>query len=117
MQKYAVLGNPIGHSQSPMIHQQFAQQCGIALQYQALLVPLTAFVSFIENLPSHGFNGVNVTVPFKEQAFNYCQQLTERAQLAGAVNTIKWQPNGEVLGDNTDGIGLLTDLERLQFLS
>lgn len=107
--QYAVVGNPIAHSRSPEIHQAFAQQTGQALQYQRLLVPLNGFASTVENFFAQSGQGLNVTVPFKTQAFALAQVLTQRAQLAGAVNTL-WYQDQQLHGDNTDGAGLLHDL-------
>ncbi|MDG6692715.1 shikimate dehydrogenase, partial [Staphylococcus aureus] len=113
METYAVFGNPVSHSKSPFIHQQFAQQLQIEHPYGRVLAPLDDFVKTLEDFFSAGGKGANVTVPFKEQAFARADELTERAALAGAVNTLKRLEDGRLLGDNTDGIGLLSDLERL----
>jgi shikimate dehydrogenase len=109
MDRYAVFGNPIGHSKSPQIHRLFAEQTRQALGYEALLVPLDDFPGFARQFFENGL-GANVTVPFKEQAFRLADQLTERARRAGAVNTLKKLEDGTLLGDNTDGIGLVRDL-------
>ena len=109
MDRYAVMGNPIEHSLSPKIHQQFAQQTAQQLDYQAMLVPENGFTDAVKEFFAAGGLGLNVTVPFKQQAFALCEQLTERAQQAGAVNTL-WQQGGQLHGDNTDGVGLVTDL-------
>jgi shikimate dehydrogenase len=109
MDRYGVFGNPIGHSKSPQIHRLFAQQTGQSLSYEPLLAPLEDFPGFAREFFEHGL-GANVTVPFKEQAFRLAEQLTERAQRAGAVNTLKKLEDGTLLGDNTDGIGLVRDL-------
>ena len=116
MEQYAVFGNPIAHSKSPFIHQQFARQLGIAHPYGRVLAPLDAFIDTLNAFVAAGGKGCNVTVPFKEEAFARADELTERAALAGAVNTVKHLGNGRLLGDNTDGIGLLSDLERLKFI-
>jgi shikimate dehydrogenase len=110
MDKYAVFGHPIKHSKSPAIHQQFARQCGDALSYEAILAPLDGFQSSIEAFFSDGGCGANITLPFKEQAYALADTLTQRAQLAGAVNTLKRLEDGRLLGDNTDGAGLVKDL-------
>lgn len=117
MHRHAVFGHPIHHSQSPFIHQQFGLQTKIALIYEARLAPLDGFSAELARFFAEGGRGANVTVPFKEQALTYCHTLTERAAKAGAVNTIKWDDNGNALGDNTDGIGLVLDLQRLGWLS
>ncbi|ALB64295.1 Shikimate 5-dehydrogenase I alpha [Cronobacter condimenti 1330] len=116
METYAVFGNPVSHSKSPFIHQQFAAQLRISYPYGRVLAPLDNFVTTLENFFDAGGKGANVTVPFKEQAFARADALTERAALAGAVNTIKRLEDGRLLGDNTDGIGLLSDLERLAMI-
>lgn len=113
MESYVVFGNPIAHSKSPFIHQQFAEQLNIAHPYGRMLAPLDGFVAMLEAFFQQGGKGANVTVPFKEEAFSRADELTERAALAGAVNTLKRLDDGRILGDNTDGIGLLSDLERL----
>ncbi|MGY5955176.1 shikimate dehydrogenase [Kosakonia sp. BK9b] len=116
MGSYAVFGNPIAHSKSPFIHQQFAAQLGIEHPYGRVLAPVNDFVNTLEAFFASGGKGANVTVPFKEEAFARADELTERAALAGAVNTLKQLDDGRLLGDNTDGIGLLSDLERLAFI-
>ena len=116
MEQYAVFGNPIAHSKSPFIHQQFARQLGIEHPYGRVLAPLDAFIETLNAFMVSGGKGCNVTVPFKEEAFARADELTERAALAGAVNTLKHLEDGRLLGDNTDGIGLLSDLERLKFI-
>lgn len=111
IEKYAVFGNPIAHSKSPFIHQLFAEQLGIDHPYGRVLAPVEAFVPALEQFFAAGGQGANVTVPFKEQAFARADILTDRASAAGAVNTLKYLEDGSILGDNTDGIGLLSDLE------
>lgn len=116
METYAVFGNPIAHSKSPSIHRLFAQQLQITHPYGRILAPLDDFVTTLDAFFNEGGKGANVTVPFKEEAFARADELTERAALAGAVNTLKRLEDGRLLGDNTDGIGLLSDLERLGFI-
>lgn len=116
MEQYAVFGNPVAHSKSPFIHQRFAQQMQIDHSYGRVLAPLDGFIPAVERFFSEGGRGCNITVPFKEEAFARADELTERAALAGAVNTLKRLEDGRLLGDNTDGIGLLSDLERLGFI-
>ncbi len=113
--RYGVIGNPIGHSRSPAIHRAFAEQIGIALRYDAILAPLDDFNGAVTAFRQTGGRGLNVTVPFKAQAFALCRRLSDRAQRAGAVNTLIFpaEPDGLVAGDNTDGAGLLADLHRL----
>lgn len=111
---YAVLGHPIHHSLSPQIHAAFAAQTGQALRYTALDVAPSELITTLAQLPETGFRGVNITVPHKEAAWAYAQQngtLSERAAMAGAVNTLAWTVSG-ILGDNTDGQGLLNDLQQ-----
>ena len=107
--QYVVFGNPIGHSKSPLIHRLFAEQTGQSLEYSTSLAPLNDFTAFAKTFFQSG-RGANVTVPFKEQAFQLADSLTERAQRAGAVNTLIKQADGSLRGDNTDGAGLVRDL-------
>lgn len=109
---YAVLGNPIAHSKSPMIHRLFAEQTGQQLTYEAILVDPEemTFQHKVAQLVAQGYRGFNITIPFKLDAFELANELSERAQLAQAVNTFSIQ-NGQILGDNTDGIGLINDIE------
>ena len=109
MDRYGVFGNPIGHSKSPQIHRLFAEQTGQDLSYEPLLAPLDDFPGFAHAFFETGL-GANVTVPFKEQAYRLADRLSERARRAGAVNTLKKLQDGTLLGDNTDGIGLVRDL-------
>jgi len=106
---YAVIGNPIAHSKSPIIHHAFAELTHQDIQYERVLAPLDDFVGTVHGMISHGFKGANVTVPFKLEAYAMANQLTERAQDAGAVNTLVFTPQG-ILGDNTDGVGLVRDI-------
>ncbi len=114
MDRYAVFGNPIGHSKSPLIHSLFAQQTQQDISYEAIAAPLDDFNGSLSDFFSAGGKGCNITVPFKEEAFNAAQQLTARAKLAGAVNTLKLTEQGVLLGDNTDGAGLVLDLKNNQ---
>jgi len=107
---YAVVGNPVAHSLSPRIHTEFARQTGEALSYQAIELAGDAFASGIADLQRRHFRGVNVTVPFKREAWELCHSRTARAEVAGAVNTLLLQAGGKIHGDNTDGIGLVRDL-------
>lgn len=116
MEHYAVFGNPIAHSKSPFIHEQFAAQLQIDHPYGRILAPVDNFIETLESFFNNGGKGANITVPFKEQAFARADELTERATLAGAVNTLKRLEDGRLLGDNTDGIGLLMDLQRLNLI-
>lgn len=110
MDQYAVFGFPIGHSKSPIIHQQFAVQTGQQMHYEAVEVKPEDFDVAVEGFFKEGGKGLNCTVPLKELAYKKVDQLTERAKFSGAVNTIKCLDDGSLLGDNTDGVGLLTDL-------
>ena len=110
--RYAVFGNPIAHSKSPEIHRQFAIDTGQPITYEKQLVPLDGFAAAVREFIAIGGKGLNVTVPFKQEAFHLADQLTERARLAGAVNTLVVQPDGALLGDNTDGVGLVADMSR-----
>lgn len=111
--QYAVFGNPINHSKSPVIHRQFAEQTGQDLHYAKQLVAVDAFGETAQTFFAEGGKGLNVTVPFKVEAFHFAQQLTPRAQCAGAVNTLALQADGSILGDNTDGIGMVHDMHNL----
>ncbi len=113
MDQYRVFGNPIAQSKSPFIHQKFATQTKQKINYESELVELTQFEVAVERLIANNGKGANVTAPFKEQAFALCNQLSERARLAGAVNTLIFS-NGVIYGDTTDGIGLVSDLLRHQ---
>jgi shikimate dehydrogenase len=111
--RYAVVGNPIGHSKSPAIHTAFAAQTGEDILYTAVLLPLDGFEHQARLFFEHGGGcGLNITVPFKEDAYRLADDYTDRAKRAGAVNTLKKRPDGSLLGDNTDGAGLVLDLKR-----
>ena len=109
MNYYGVFGNTIAHSKSPLIHRLFAQQTGQQLSYEPLLAAIDGFPEAVTQFFKTG-SGANVTVPFKEQAFVLADQLSERALRAKAVNTLKKLADGRLLGDNTDGAGLVNDL-------
>lgn len=116
---YAVLGHPIHHSMSPQIHAAFAAQTGQELRYTAIDVAPADLDATLKRLPKEGFRGVNITVPHKEAAWSFAKQhgtLSERAAMAGAVNTLAWSADG-LIGDNTDGQGLLNDLQQRHGLS
>ena len=108
--RYAVIGNPIAHSKSPLIHAEFARQAGQDMAYTALLAPLEGFAATVRQFQSEGGKGLNITVPFKQEAWKLANCLTERARLAQAVNTCKFEADGSFLGDNTDGAGLVRDI-------
>lgn len=114
MDLYAVIGNPISHSKSPLIHSLFARQTKQDLEYTAIQAPEADFESTVRDFFRRGGKGLNVTVPFKERAWALVAQRAPRAERAGAVNTLVLDGDGRLLGDNTDGAGLVTDLERNQ---
>jgi shikimate dehydrogenase len=107
---YAVMGNPINHSKSPEIHNKFAKQTQQKMVYDAIHVDLGGFKQAVRNFQANDGKGLNITVPFKLEAYNLVDKLSPRAQRAGAVNTIIFENNGNLLGDNTDGEGLVADL-------
>lgn len=109
MDRYAVVGHPIAHSKSPQIHAAFARQTGQVLSYEAILAPLDGFAATVSAFRAAGGRGINVTVPFKLEAYALADRHTERARSAGAVNTLLFDAEG-ILGDNTDGAGLVRDL-------
>jgi len=109
--EYAVMGNPITHSKSPRIHSLFAEQTGEAVHYSAIQVDPGGFAQAVSNFVASGGKGLNITVPFKQEAWQLVDSRSERAARAGAVNTIKIE-NSKLYGDNTDGIGLVNDLVR-----
>ena len=108
--RYAVIGNPIAHSKSPQIHKLFAQQTGQDISYEAIEAPLDGFVAAVERLREEGCKGCNVTVPFKFEAFKIATSLNQRVQATKAANTL-WFRDNEIHGDNTDGVGLIRDIE------
>lgn len=116
MPSFAVFGNPIAHSKSPQIHALFAEQTGINHIYGTVQAPHDTFEECLRSFFAKGAHGANITIPFKERAFAEADELTERAALTGAVNTLKKLDDGRLLGDNTDGIGMLSDLMRLNML-
>ena len=108
--RYAVLGNPVAHSRSPAIHAAFARQTGEAVAYGRLLCPLDGFEASVREFSAAGGRGCNVTLPFKFEALRLAARCSERARLAGAANTLRFDANGW-FADNTDGIGLVRDIE------
>jgi shikimate dehydrogenase len=108
--QYAVMGNPIGHSKSPRIHSLFAAQTHQFMEYRAIQVEPGGLVAAIAAFRADSGRGLNITVPFKQDAWVYADILSARAERAGAVNTLLFRDSGEVFGDNTDGVGLLRDL-------
>ena len=107
--KYAVIGNPIEQSKSPLIHTRFAQLTGQDIDYSAILGRIGGFRDDAESFRQAGGLGLNVTAPFKLDAFDYATELCEQARLAGAVNTLKFEGD-RILGQNFDGIGLIRDI-------
>lgn len=108
--RYAVVGHPVEHSKSPWIHARFAALTGQAVQYDKLLAPLDGFVATVTRFRAEGGRGCNVTLPFKFEAMALASVVSERARLAGACNTLRFDA-GAVYGDNTDGIGFVRDVE------
>ncbi len=108
--KYAVMGNPVSHSKSPLIHRLFAEQCGIVLEYRAIHVDEGRFESAVRQFRAIGGRGLNITVPFKMAAWQLSDRRSTRAELAGAVNTLKFLDSGKIYGENTDGAGLIQDI-------
>jgi shikimate dehydrogenase len=109
--RYAVIGNPISHSKSPLIHTSFARATGQDLEYTAIEGPLDGFADAVRKFRDAGGRGMNVTIPFKLQAFELADERRARAQLAGAVNVLKFEA-GRILADNFDGLGLVNDIQR-----
>lgn len=111
--RYAVIGNPVAHSRSPQIHAMFSEQTGKPLRYERLPAPIDGFSDTASVFARNGGLGLNVTVPFKQEAYALAaDHLSNRARLAGAVNTLSWR-DGVWHGCNTDGVGLVSDLRRL----
>lgn len=113
MKRFGVVGNPVTHSLSPKIHHAFAKQSGIALKYEKYCVDTESdiFEIFARDFFYQGGSGLNITLPFKQRTFQLVDELTERARLAGAVNTLIPLSPTRILGDNTDGVGLIRDLK------
>lgn len=107
---YAVFGNPIAQSKSPLIHRQFCEQTGEEMAYTKHKVPEGEFAQAADAFFAGGGKGLNVTLPFKQDAFHYATELTARARRAGAVNLLIAEDDGRVIGDNTDGIGMVNDM-------
>ncbi len=107
---YCVMGNPVAHSKSPQIHAAFAEQTRQKIFYQAILVDEGKFKDSIKEFQRKGGKGLNITVPFKPDAWEASDQMSRRAERAVAVNTISFNDEGKIAGDNTDGIGLIRDL-------
>jgi shikimate dehydrogenase len=105
--RYAVIGNPVAHSRSPWIHAEFARATGQDIDYGRIEAPLDAFAQAVERFRAAGGKGLNVTLPFKQEAWHLCARLSDRARLAQAVNTMRFDDS---FGDNTDGVGLTRDI-------
>lgn len=108
--RYAVMGNPIAHSKSPLIHRRFAEQTGQDLDYEAILVPENGLSEAVSHFREQGGKGLNITVPFKHDAWELVDERNPAARIAGAVNTIIINSDGSLVGDNTDGVGMLRDI-------
>ena len=111
--RYALIGNPVAHSFSPRIHSLFAKHTGEDVAYELILAPRDGFTDAITTFANAGGKGVNVTLPFKNEAFQIADERSERATMAKAVNTLVFRSDGVVYADNTDGVGLVDDLRRL----
>ena len=109
MKKFAVVGRPISHSLSPKIHHEFAKQCNIKISYEAVEIE-EDFESTIKEMFASGYDGINVTIPFKEKAFQLADQIYSKYKTLGAVNTL-WQKNRKIFADSTDGLGFINDLK------
>ncbi|CAL4043283.1 Shikimate dehydrogenase (NADP(+)) [Buchnera aphidicola (Phyllaphis fagi)] len=114
---YLLFGNPVNHSKSPIIYDLFSKQIDINFNYSVKCIEKQDFCNFVYNFFHSYGKGANVTVPFKEKAYKLSNILTERAYISGSVNTLKSTENNRIVGDNTDGIGLLYDLKRLNFIN
>lgn len=112
VKKYAVIGNPIDHSRSPQIHLQFAAQFDLKIEYLKLTAEKHSFEVIVKEFQQQGGLGMNVTIPFKQMAVELCDSLSDCARHAGAVNTLSFQSDGKIHGDNTDGFGLIQDLSK-----
>lgn len=112
--RYAVFGNPVQHSKSPQIHQEFAKQENVAIDYDRIYAEIGGFAEAAAAFFAEGGQGANVTVPFKLDAFNFVDEHSERALAAGAVNTIIPLGNGKFRGDNSDGVGMVNDIIQAQ---
>ncbi|KAF1016700.1 MAG: shikimate dehydrogenase [Burkholderia sp.] len=111
-ERYALFGNPVAHSKSPFIHARFAEQTGQAIDYTPRLTPLNGFPAAVREFIAVGGRGANVTVPFKFEAHALADTLSPRAAAAGAVNTLCFEADGRIQGDNTDGVSLVRDIEQ-----
>jgi shikimate dehydrogenase len=117
MDCYGVMGNPIQHSKSPLIHRLFAEETHQDLLYNAILVPPDQLASALSDFQSQKGRGLNITAPFKQSAFALVDAVSPRALRAGSVNTIRFDADGVRFGDNTDGVGLVRDITLNQQIS
>lgn len=108
--RYALIGMPLGHTKSPLIHGEFARQTGQDLTYEAFEAPADGFAAAVDRFRAAGGRGINVTLPFKLEAFAYATELLERARLAGAVNCMKFDGD-RAIAENFDGLGLVNDIQ------
>jgi len=108
---YGLVGHPVAHSRSPLIHRRFAEQTGQRIEFELIDVEPGHFEQEVARFRQRGGRGLNITLPYKSDAFRFADRLSERALQAEAVNTLTWPEHGEVFGDNTDGTGLVTDLQ------
>lgn len=108
--RYAIIGNPIAQAKSPALQTAFAKQCNQDLEYGAILGELDGFVAAVREFQKSGGLGMNITMPFKLEAFELADELTPRAKAAGAVNMFTLRADGTILGDNTDGCGIVRDI-------
>ena len=112
MDNYAVIGNPVSHSKSPQIHMEFAKQTHQNMVYTAIEAPLDRFTETIKEFEAAGGKGYNVTLPFKEQAYEIATHHSTLAKQSGAANTLVFRKNNEIYADSTDGPGLMQDITR-----
>ena len=108
--RYAIIGNPIAQAKSPALQTAFARQCGQDMEYGAILAEADEFVAKVREFQASGGLGMNITMPFKLDAFRLADELSERARVAGAVNTFVFREDGTIFGDNTDGFGIVRDI-------
>ncbi|WP_343192519.1 shikimate dehydrogenase [Buchnera aphidicola (Taiwanaphis decaspermi)] len=116
IKKFAIFGDPIEHSKSPIIHKLFSEQFNIKIEYLKIHANINNVISLINNFFINGGNGANVTTPFKQKTLICADKLTKISSLVKSINTLKKKKNNKILGDNTDGVGLLKDLKRLKFI-
>lgn len=108
--RYAIIGNPVAQAKSPALQTAFARQCGQNIEYGAILSEPDNFVAAVRAFQASGGKGMNITMPFKLQAFELADELTPRGRAAGAINTFVFRADGSILGDNTDGFGIVRDI-------